>query len=190
MQSCPAYFAEVLSSTAPSQHDTSDWLVTDELRFDFTDFEATTSDKVVKVSPATTMLIEMTKFYTEVIGGTVQKSSTSNSGVQTVIVNLDQLTPCFTLLADQLLLIANSQLLTLKNTLTRSTTNTSKAPTADLINTLIITGPMMSEPKTSLSQAFSRSLKLADKSTGVSPLPETRIKFMHLTPLAGPSNSI
>jgi len=88
MQSCPAYFVEVLSDNAPTEHDTSDWLVTDELRFDWTDFEESTSDKVVKVSRATTMLTEMTKFYTEVIGGTVQKSSTSNSGVQTVIVKL------------------------------------------------------------------------------------------------------
>jgi len=88
MQACPAYFVEVLSDNAPTEHDTSDWLVTDELRFDFTDFEASTSDKVVKVSRATTMLTDMTKFYTEVIGGAVQKSSTSNSGVQTVIVKL------------------------------------------------------------------------------------------------------
>jgi len=77
MQACPAYFVEVLSDNAPSEHDTSDWKVTDELRFDWTDFEASTVDKVVKVSRATTMLNEMVKFYTEVIGGTVTKRRSS-----------------------------------------------------------------------------------------------------------------
>ena len=88
MQSCPAFFVEVLSDKAPQEHDTSDWVVTDDLRFDWTDFEASTADKVVKVSRATTMMDEMVHFYTEVIGGNVTKSSTSNSGVQTTIVKL------------------------------------------------------------------------------------------------------
>ena len=87
-QACPAYFVEILSDNAPSAHDTSDWTVTDELRFDWTDFESSSTDKVVKVSRATTMLNEMVSFYTETIGGTVTKRSTSNSGTQTVIVKL------------------------------------------------------------------------------------------------------
>lgn len=91
MQACGGYFIEALSTSEPSMHDTSDFVFTEEPRFDWNsrDFTDSDIDTVVKVSRATAMISEMVKFYTETIGGKVVKNGTSSDGTEWAVVKLD-----------------------------------------------------------------------------------------------------
>lgn len=75
VQACKAYFVEILSESA-SAHDDTLFTKVDEPRYDHDDAfwaDSTTELAVVKVSRATTKIDKMVSFYTQTIGGSVQK---------------------------------------------------------------------------------------------------------------------
>lgn len=91
VQACEGFFVEILSENA-SQHDTSKFTFVDEPRLHHDEsvwgVDASTADKVVKVSRATTMIDEMIHFYTEVIGGSLVERK-SKDEYEYAIVKLD-----------------------------------------------------------------------------------------------------